>query len=173
MTARARIRSAALDLFSERGFEGASIRDVAKRAGVSPGLVQHHFGTKERLCFACDDLALREITRIEGQVVGGELENPALLVEAQPELLRFTRYVARSMVDGSEGAAAKFAEMVRGTESEGNLRLSEVKLEFYSTPLLSNEFAQHARASIDGVLGGSGRDRRPHASRRGQKRSSQ
>ena len=45
LTARARIRDAALALFAERGTDGATIRDIAKAAGVSGGLVRHHFGS--------------------------------------------------------------------------------------------------------------------------------
>ncbi len=36
-------------LFSERGFAGTSIRDVALASGVSHPLIQHHFVTKEGL----------------------------------------------------------------------------------------------------------------------------
>lgn len=36
-------------MFSERGFEGASIRDIAARAGVQAPLVHHHGGSKEAL----------------------------------------------------------------------------------------------------------------------------
>lgn len=49
LSASARIRNAALEGFALRGVAGTSIRDVATAAGVSPGLVQHHFGTKEGL----------------------------------------------------------------------------------------------------------------------------
>lgn len=49
LTARARIRDAALKHFTESGFAKATIRDIARTAGVSPGLVRHHFGSKEGL----------------------------------------------------------------------------------------------------------------------------
>jgi len=38
---------AAEQLFSERGFDGASIRDIALRACVPGALVHHHGGSKE------------------------------------------------------------------------------------------------------------------------------
>src|SRR4051812_22214648 len=38
--------------FSERGFDGASIRAIATGAGVDPALVHHYFGTKEQLFLA-------------------------------------------------------------------------------------------------------------------------
>jgi len=46
---RDRILAAALDLFSERSFEGASTRVIAERAGVQQPLLAYHFGSKEEL----------------------------------------------------------------------------------------------------------------------------
>jgi AcrR family transcriptional regulator len=53
LTARARIRDAAIACFAEEGFT-ASVRAIATRAGVSPGLVTHHFGSKAALRDECD-----------------------------------------------------------------------------------------------------------------------
>jgi AcrR family transcriptional regulator len=55
LTARARIREAALELFARDGVRATSMRSVAARAGVSPSLVVHHFGTKAGLRDAVDD----------------------------------------------------------------------------------------------------------------------
>jgi len=46
---RGAIVRAARDEFAERGFDGASIRSVARRADVDPGLVRHYFRTKPDL----------------------------------------------------------------------------------------------------------------------------
>lgn len=43
------VLDAAEALFSERGFAGTSIRDIAVASGVSHPLIQHHFQTKEGL----------------------------------------------------------------------------------------------------------------------------
>lgn len=44
-----RILGAARKLFTERGFDGVSIRDIAARADVSKANVFHHFSNKARL----------------------------------------------------------------------------------------------------------------------------
>ena len=46
---RARILDAALDLLHERGFEGTTMREVARRAGVSLGSAYYYFQSKEHL----------------------------------------------------------------------------------------------------------------------------
>ncbi|MEV4254446.1 helix-turn-helix domain-containing protein [Spirillospora sp. NPDC049652] len=46
---RRRILGAALELFAEHGYEGATVARIAARAGVARGLVPYYFGTKEAL----------------------------------------------------------------------------------------------------------------------------
>jgi AcrR family transcriptional regulator len=46
---REAVLDAALALFAERGFDGASIRDIADRAGISHAVIRQHFGAKEDL----------------------------------------------------------------------------------------------------------------------------
>jgi AcrR family transcriptional regulator len=113
LTARARIRDAALRLFAERGLDGTTIRDIAREAGVSGGLIRHHFGSKDGLRSACDSYALDQMMRIKEQaVLEGQLGNPAFMSAAHPTVLLTLRYLARSLVDGSPAAAAMYGEMV-------------------------------------------------------------
>ena len=46
---RETILASARAAFAERGYDGASIRHIASKAGVDPSLVHHYFGTKEAL----------------------------------------------------------------------------------------------------------------------------
>jgi AcrR family transcriptional regulator len=49
---RRRIIQAAFDVLSADGLEGASIKKIAKSAGVAPGLVHYYFKNKEELLAA-------------------------------------------------------------------------------------------------------------------------
>jgi AcrR family transcriptional regulator len=49
---RAQILDAALKVFAEKGFKGASNKDIAKAASISPGLIYFYFKSKEDLLFA-------------------------------------------------------------------------------------------------------------------------
>ncbi|HEY2766705.1 MAG TPA: TetR/AcrR family transcriptional regulator [Solirubrobacteraceae bacterium] len=59
LTAVARVRNAALEGFARDGVAATSIRDVAKAAKVSTGLVQHHFKTKADLERAVNEYVVR------------------------------------------------------------------------------------------------------------------
>ena len=49
---RERILDAALGLFRRKGFEGATMRDIARAAGMSLGAAYYYFETKEALVLA-------------------------------------------------------------------------------------------------------------------------
>jgi AcrR family transcriptional regulator len=51
-TGRAKILSAAVDLFAKQGFHDTSIRQIALAAGVSKGLTYNYFRSKEELLTA-------------------------------------------------------------------------------------------------------------------------
>lgn len=46
---RTRITGSAIKLFSERGYDAASVDDICEEAGVSKGAFYHHFATKQAL----------------------------------------------------------------------------------------------------------------------------
>jgi TetR/AcrR family transcriptional regulator len=56
---RAALLDAALEEFAAKGFAGARVRDIAQRAGVSKDLVAYHFGGKDGLYLAVQQVWLR------------------------------------------------------------------------------------------------------------------
>ncbi|MDQ1467342.1 MAG: hypothetical protein QOH10_1757 [Actinomycetota bacterium] len=68
---RRAILEAALDLFSERSFDGAPTRLIAERAGVTQPLLNYHFAGKEELWRAAvDDLFERWRTSVQSRLTG-------------------------------------------------------------------------------------------------------
>jgi AcrR family transcriptional regulator len=117
LTARARIREAAMEQFAEHGFERTTIRGIAAAAGVSGGLVRHHYGSKQGLKDAVDEHVLAEILRINDEIMAatqrGDLTPAALTREA---VRPFQAYLARALVDGSTTLATVFDQMVAPIE---------------------------------------------------------
>jgi AcrR family transcriptional regulator len=117
LTARARIRQAALAQFAEHGYERTTIRSIAAAAGVSPGLLRHHFGSKEALRDAVDAHVLQEMRRLSDEVTKdserGDLGPAAVSREA---VRPFQGYLVRALMDGSPSIATMFDEMIAVTE---------------------------------------------------------
>jgi AcrR family transcriptional regulator len=125
LTARARIRDAAIALFAERGIDAATIRDIAQAAGVSSGLLRHHFGSKEGLRDACDEYAMSQLTAI-----GIRFTEMGILSRVTPDLLLLQRYLVRSTMDGSPAGNAMFDRMVEYGEQwlkSTDLKVSDPK----------------------------------------------
>lgn len=76
MTTQADMRegllSTALDIFSEKGFSGTSIRDIAKVYGVSLSNIYYHFGNKEGLWREILKRSVQELPNILRQAEAGE-----------------------------------------------------------------------------------------------------
>ncbi|CAD7039102.1 TetR family transcriptional regulator [Pseudorhizobium endolithicum] len=46
---REELIAATLDCIAEAGIQGATVREIAARAGVTPGLIRHYFNTKDQM----------------------------------------------------------------------------------------------------------------------------
>ncbi|MEV6299067.1 TetR family transcriptional regulator [Actinoplanes sp. NPDC051861] len=120
LTARARIRDAAIALFTERGITGATIRDIAQAADVSSGLLRHHFGSKEGLRDACDEWAMGQIVQLQMRFTDSQTIGPLT-----PEVVALQQYLVRSLMDGSPRGAAMFKQAVE----QGEIWLASTHLE--------------------------------------------
>jgi AcrR family transcriptional regulator len=108
-----RIRHAALMNFASHGTSATTLRAVAADAGVSLGLVQHHFVTKARLIDAVDDHVLRTVMSVVAQPLPGpsadsvtEVGNRVFALFANhPDI---AEYIGRTLVDGSPLGATIF-----------------------------------------------------------------
>lgn len=68
---RAALVEAAREVFAEQGFQGATVRTIAARAGVDAAMVNHWFGGKQGLFAATVQLPF-DPSEIVGQVTGGD-----------------------------------------------------------------------------------------------------
>lgn len=114
---RGQILAAARDEFAERGFEGASVRAIARRAGVDPALVRHYFADKTDL-FAASIIPPgaeppRVAERIAGdglEGLGGRLLTEVLTLWGADDGVRFRAAVG--MMAGSSGRPEAFVRFL-------------------------------------------------------------
>ncbi|MCL2234388.1 MAG: TetR/AcrR family transcriptional regulator [Firmicutes bacterium] len=62
---REKILSSAVSLFAERGLGMTSVKDIAKRAGVSVGLMYHYYKTKEEVFGELVKMSLLELKELQ------------------------------------------------------------------------------------------------------------
>jgi AcrR family transcriptional regulator len=70
---RERILDVALDLFTDQGFDGTSMREIAERLGISKPAIYYHFTSKEEILTALHmrlhEFGKAALTRLAGQTV--------------------------------------------------------------------------------------------------------
>jgi AcrR family transcriptional regulator len=109
-----RLRDAALVLFGERGFEGTSVRAIAERAGVTAGLVLHHYGSKQGLREAVDEHVLQSVRDAWKELaeISPDADQLALRQRGFQVLFQqhpyMGRYLRRALLESSEASVAFF-----------------------------------------------------------------
>ena len=63
MTTKEKITETALDLFSQRGYDGVSVRDIARAVGIRESSIYNHFQSKRAVFDAIVDLCVQQSER--------------------------------------------------------------------------------------------------------------
>src|SRR5689334_17570989 len=104
---RGQILTAALKLFSRRGYNGTSVRDIAETARASTGNVYHHFPDKEAIFIALIEEYLQAISSPEHPF------NQALIAGVFPDdLEEMARAVRTSMEEYRDHAVLVYVDVV-------------------------------------------------------------
>ena len=105
LTAKARIRNAALDLYASQGEDRTSMRAIAAAAGVTVGLLVHHYGTKDHIRDAVEELIVDYFRQAIAQAPAGGTPaeiaaardaSVAEMLAANPEVVNYLR---RTLLD--------------------------------------------------------------------------
>ena len=122
LTAAAAIRIAAMELFAERGYAEVTVRQIASAAGVSPALVIHHYGSKEKLRAVLDERVgafvesmLAELARAPEE--GGSVSVAQLFADRLEREPAMAGYVRRLLVDGGPPGVALFQRLYQATQA--------------------------------------------------------
>ena len=162
VASRAAILAAAREVLAERGYARATIREIARRAGVTHGLVMRHFGSKEQLL-----VAALPGPRAAARALPGDLATlPERLAEAfvaETELAGEGEHAVvaliRSAASGEDVVMPLYAALEH--EITGNFRQvlgpdSEVYAGLLASFFIGVTFARHVART--GVLAGLTRD---------------
>jgi len=114
LTGKARILDAAIDAFARDGAR-ASVRTIAAKAGVSPALITHHFGTKEALKTACDTEVLRRYADLK---MGGILNPMGAVTQVFGDtaaMAIMVSYIVHCFLDGGRAAQLFYGRFLAET----------------------------------------------------------
>lgn len=96
---RAEILRRAADAFREKGFHGASMRDIAGAMDMTPGSLYYYFRSKDDLLHACQTLALDRLLAGAKAIVSGSGPAPG-------KLRALVRAHVRCLLEETGGSAA-------------------------------------------------------------------
>jgi AcrR family transcriptional regulator len=121
---RSTLIAAAAEVFARKGFEGASLEEIAETAGFTRGAIYKTFGNKEELFFAVSDQ------------------------DFATKLQAFSDKIAQSGDELAEPAAlaAMWRESIVGDQADLALNM-EVRLYAMRNPDVTARFAEHQRAT--------------------------
>ena len=120
------IMEAAEKLFAEKGFDGTSVRDVAKEAGVNLAMISYYFGSKEKLMESLFKYRSQYITlQLESMLQNKELsslEKVYLLIDNYIEKIMkqqcFHKIMAREQMMHLNGSTTKLLHEMKKTNQE-------------------------------------------------------
>jgi AcrR family transcriptional regulator len=148
---REEILDAALQEFAERGYQGASTEDIARRAGISQPYVFRLFGTKKALFTAVVARCFRETLEMFQRAAEGKRGQEALdamgnayvqtyLTDRVRLRAQMQAYSACDDDDIREAVRQGYGDLVAYVERVSNLPAEEVT-SFFATGMLLNVLA--------------------------------
>ncbi len=131
---RERILEAAVEAFAEKGFLGASTREIARRAGTNQGLITYHFKSKDALWRAAANSIFERLGRqLAERVDALELADPR--ERAREAIRQYVRF------------AAAHPELFRIMVDEG--KVADERMEWLVETHLRPQFEAIARELMD------------------------
>lgn len=84
-----KLKKAGKEEFLENGYQRASLRKICKSAGVTTGAFYFSFESKEALFKAILEPLVNQYEAMLGELMKGEIENPATGVDADKIMMQF------------------------------------------------------------------------------------
>src|SRR4051812_15239385 len=106
LDSRKRLMEAAMELYAERGFEGATVAGIAERAGLTERTFFRHFADKREVLFAGAEVLEEAMVSAAAGAAGSPLDAVDAALEAAGEYLPEDVELSRrrqAVIDASAG----------------------------------------------------------------------
>ena len=91
---KARLLDAAAAACAESGFDGATLNEIARRAGVTAAAIYNHYESREDLLYAAGVRALEKVTDVVPRDAGADAARLIAAAYLRPELKQTRRLLA-------------------------------------------------------------------------------
>jgi len=115
---RQRIMAEALEAFYEKGYERASMRDLARRVGTSVSNIYHYFSNKEELFSALAEPIAQRVKQVLEEIIAHEAQGATELVEEE--------YVTQALGEVIKGHRREFLLLM---DRSGGTRFENIRVE--------------------------------------------
>lgn len=144
---RARLIESALKLFGERGFEGASTRDIATEAGLNAPALQYYFDNKEGLYRACVEHIIERVWE--------QLKTP---LHAAESIFQAEHVTDAQLIDAYLEVLGAFIAFIHDSPRASEWRLFMARVQAGLGPadtveLMNERLHQHIRAVTCAIIG--------------------
>ncbi|GAA1224168.1 hypothetical protein GCM10009665_13030 [Kitasatospora nipponensis] len=150
---RAAVLEAARTEFGSRGYEKASMRAIARGAGVDAALLHHYFGTKDRLFLAAlefpvdPQVVVEQVIAGDRSAVGERVARFVLAIWEQPAVLTRLLAVIRAAATTEEVAQLmrEFAvdQLVRRIAAELDVEQADLRVELMVSQIVGLAMARY------------------------------
>jgi TetR/AcrR family transcriptional regulator, transcriptional repressor for nem operon len=114
---REKILTEGLRVVQERGFAGASVRDIVRAAGVPQGSFTNHFASKEAFCLEVLDLYYKDVKAMIQRTLRNDsrppLERLRAFVDAQIKYLDRIGWRNGCLIGNFSAEASEHSEIIR------------------------------------------------------------
>ena len=114
---REKILTEGLRVVQERGFAGASVRDIVRAAGVPQGSFTNHFSSKEAFCLEILDLYFEDVRAMIDRTLRNDslppLKRLRAFVDAQIKYLNRIGWQNGCLIGNFSAEASEHSELIR------------------------------------------------------------
>jgi AcrR family transcriptional regulator len=162
---RDKVLAAAVQLFAEYGYHAATMRDIARMAGIQAASIYYHYASKQALLVEVMETHMRQLNANLEQIVSKQDTVQQRLYEAISSHIRLhTTYKSEFFIIDTEIRSLKgenrgevlalrdqyedlFQKLLREGMEQGVLRQTDVKVSSYAIIAMCTEVAQWFRPS--------------------------
>ena len=162
---RDKVLAAAVQMFAEYGYHAATMRDIARMAGIQAASIYYHYASKQALLVEVMETHMRQLNANLEQIVSKQDTVQQRLYEAISSHIRLhTTYKSEFFIIDTEIRALNgenrgkvlalrdqyedlFQKLLREGMEQGVLRQTDVKVSSYAIIAMCTEVAQWFRPS--------------------------